>query len=73
MSEVMINISEDVKTQLELQAQEQGISVTAYIEKLVRVKAFSATLDGMRNKLTDMVYTRNIANEEDLNKYLDGK
>ncbi len=70
MSEVLINIPDEIQSKIEIQANLQGLSISTYIEKLVKVKAFSATLDTMRMKISDFVKSNNILNEDDLNRYL---
>jgi len=70
MKEVLINIPDEVKSSLELQARQQDLTLSAYIEKLLRVKMFSNTLDTLRNKITIIVSEHNIVNEDDLNNYL---
>lgn len=69
----MINIPDEVQLKLESQARQQGLSISAYFEKLVKVKAFSSTLDSIRSKTIAIIQDNNILNEDDLNKYLNSK
>lgn len=70
MSEIIINIPDDVQTKLEVQAKLQQMSVPEFIEKIVKVKAFSNTLNTLRGKIGKVLAANNIFNEDDLNKYL---
>ncbi len=73
MKEVLINIPDDIQSRLELQARQQQLSLSEYIEKLIRVKIFSNTLDAFRNKISGIISEQNIMNEDDLNNYLKSK
>ena len=70
MSEIIITIPDDLEKTIASQAEQQGLSVSAYIEKLLRVKNFTAALNTLREKIQDIIMENKIQTNDDLINYL---
>ncbi|MBA4198329.1 MAG: hypothetical protein C0459_12325 [Chitinophaga sp.] len=70
MSSLIINIPDDIREVVASEAEQQGLSLQAYIEKILQVKAFSSVLNKLRSKTTPAIQENNIQDENALMSYL---